>query len=884
MMKRKTGAFSANNRIERGHRRWWSAGFTMAEALIVIGILGVLASVSFVAVQTYERNMTQAQYDTIAKEIFVAAQNHLTLAKSENYRGLADVETTIADVETTKGHLERDDIYYFYGDERGKNTILDQMLPFGAIDLVSGGNFIIRYQPKAARVLDVFYWTNGESRFDAKIGVENKSGDYDVLMEKYTGDNHKNYEPGGLLGWCGGEVEVQTGEFLEAPVIEVVNGEKLLVKVTDTNTNEEVADKLKPQLKLIVSGENGAKVAIPVQEESNRVTFDDTSGKYHVVLDDITHSDLHFADIKGEGFNMQGDFIPGENITIQAVAYSNDVLTSVMYSGEWTTNSLFGEAIVNEETLRIGEDTITTFKADEVHISNIRHLENLNDQVSSVPYGEPYFGGAIKAVQTVDLDWEQFLDSDLTGSTVNIFDKEGNKTKDNCFLPVSASYTLNYDGQSTVEIKEPGTEPGADPITVTKKENHSITGIVVDDTEISGDDYTAISAGGVFGALTNATIKNLALVNTSVTLTSGSAGALAGTLANCTVENVVAYNNTSATTTNVAASGNVGGLIGTVTGDSALIKKSAAALVVSSTNGNAGGLIGNMEGGSLTGCYSGGHTNNGGYFDDSDAAMYNVQAAAGTAGGLIGVATNMDDVSYCYSTCSAKGAIAGGFAGTYAGKSGAKLENCYATGLVCGTDKEADEITIGTGIDEKYYKDLPKDGAFAYSLTGLTVTNVSKCYYYEMINERIEREINEAGRKLYTIYATKPDTSGSKDSYVFLTALGKLDKEHLASSLGITPLDATAESYNAFVGSPSDNTDDPDNPVPGWTNAMPYDGKLREYYSVKNDDDVLESKYNLKNVVRLGATLKEEDTDITKYYVATHYGDWPAPEIFVINT
>jgi len=74
----------------KARRRRRIAGFTMAELLIVIAIIGVLAGVSFVAVQTHQKSMTQLQYDTIAKEIFVAAQNHLTLAKSENYRQASD--------------------------------------------------------------------------------------------------------------------------------------------------------------------------------------------------------------------------------------------------------------------------------------------------------------------------------------------------------------------------------------------------------------------------------------------------------------------------------------------------------------------------------------------------------------------------------------------------------------------------------------------------------------------------------------------------------------------------------------------------------------------------------------------------------------------------
>ena len=957
MMKNKN-----RNVSEQRNRRGWRrkrrvAGFTMAEMLIVVAIIGVLAGVSFVAVQNYQKSTTQLQYDAIAKEIFVAAQNHLTLAKSENYQDTA----TVSHSKGTPGNAEKDvqsttedgtekiynkDIYYFTDADYTSDgsSILDQMLPFGSVDLVTGGKFIIRYQPNAAKVLDVFYWTN-----DGKYGISGGVG-YATAVDEYrdilddagaiaTGNKNKraNYEgTGGILGWCGGEEIVSSGAYLSAPTVEVINAERLLVKVTDPNIHGSADIKaLNPMLKLFVEGRtskavatiqltaitdvNGTTAALsePRPEVGSRLCdVDAPEGnaevKYTVVLDDITAEGLHFSQlVKGADAGAIRDgyltnvyltikydmtksyFIPGENIDIYAVAYSNKELTNVAYSGRWTTNSLFGEVT--------GTDAV----AETVYVSNVRHFENLNPGISGVEYGTTgsYFGGSISAVQNTDLIWKD--DKDDTNDFVSkikaekgeeqsetdtpvpigaiyIYDDSfsasggvAKATKADCFMPVTVtSGTLVYNGQSSYKEGD-----------VTKAENHSISGVKVDNTtgstDATGTNTMVLSSGGVFGSLTGATIRNLLLIDTGVTLaTAGDAGALAGTLASCTVENVVAYNSTAAITTNVTASGNVGGLIGKVTGSTTAIEKSAAALVISSTGGNAGGLIGTMEGGALTGCYSGGHTYNGGYFDASKAAMYNVQAANGTAGGLIGAATGMGDVKNCYSTCSVKGAIAGGFVGTYAAASGSKLEDCYATGLVCGTGKEESEITVGTGSDGKYYKDLPKDGAFAYSLTGLADADVSNCQYYEIINERIEREINVSGRKLYTIYATKPDTSGSKDSYVFLTALGKLGT---GSTLVITPLDATAATYNAFVGPPADNTEDPDNPVLGWTKAVPCDSKLLEYYSVKNEDDVLESKFNLRNVVRLGATLKKDGTDTTEYYVATHYGDWPAPEIFVIN-
>ena len=60
---------------------------TMAEMLIVVAIIAVLGGVAFIAVNNHQRTLGQLERDGIAKEIFVAAQNHLTMAAHEGYLG-----------------------------------------------------------------------------------------------------------------------------------------------------------------------------------------------------------------------------------------------------------------------------------------------------------------------------------------------------------------------------------------------------------------------------------------------------------------------------------------------------------------------------------------------------------------------------------------------------------------------------------------------------------------------------------------------------------------------------------------------------------------------------------------------------------------------------
>ena len=60
---------------KRQNKQKRRAAFTLAEFLTVIAIVGILASLSFVAVIHYQRKLRRLEMDQTAKEIFLAAQN-----------------------------------------------------------------------------------------------------------------------------------------------------------------------------------------------------------------------------------------------------------------------------------------------------------------------------------------------------------------------------------------------------------------------------------------------------------------------------------------------------------------------------------------------------------------------------------------------------------------------------------------------------------------------------------------------------------------------------------------------------------------------------------------------------------------------------------------
>ena len=278
----------------------------MAELLIVVAITVILMGVAFVGVQNYQRSMTRLEDDTIAKEIFIAAQNHLTTAQSQGYLQLGSSKDNVEKKEfgtvgtnSADTHEERyflySSVYKYSSNPQKAESVLDLMLPFGAIDetVRAGGTYIIRYQPATGQVLDVFYSRPAKSSMLTVSGVNLAASDYSTLMDTCRGDssaNRKNRESfrAGVVGWYGGGEGIPIGTHLEPPELKIHNEDTLWVEVTDTNGG-------KGSLKLIVTGAiSGAQTSFDLRNISSRVE----NGS--VTLDDITRSGFHFADLGSE--------------------------------------------------------------------------------------------------------------------------------------------------------------------------------------------------------------------------------------------------------------------------------------------------------------------------------------------------------------------------------------------------------------------------------------------------------------------------------------------------------------------------------------------------------------------------------------------------------
>lgn len=759
-------------------------GFTLLEAILVVAILGILGGVSTVGVYNYQRSLGQLERDGIAREIFVAAQNHLTIAYGAGYYGAEDEDFgTAEDAAKSVYYFAVNDNYFTKHNTIDETSVLGQMLPFASIDetVRLGGSYIIRYQKDTGLVLDVFYCSRSGTpeRYNHNLSI----GEYNEVLALRGTENklaRRNWHEH-ILGWYGGTGAIELPPLkLEPPTVSVRNEEKLYVVVSDLNAGNGDA-----KLKLIVTGaKSGAQKAYDLTIETDRVKplFPD---QYLVILDDVTASGMHFADITADS----GKFIPGEDVVIQAVSYSTTKLANIAYSSKYTANSLFGG---------ISSDHTTAY------IGNIRHLENLDKTISGLDTDGI---GIHAAEQTDSFSWDGFqkgirtIEAKYTGSVAayeqvsvvkTVADPgEGTGEGTGCYMPIAPKYELTYDGK-----------------------HHSISGV-------KAERHNA----GLFGSVEYGTVKairNLELLDFQITGKAAAdvsgaptgattAGALAGSLTGCAVTNVLARNSAASTEATITAA-IAGGLIG-VTGDYMTVQYSAAVQTVQGST-FAGGLIGTASG-KIVGCYAGGHTKTGSYEEWLKTKTHDV--SGGTAGGLVGSATAT--ISDSYSTCSVYGtSMAGGFAGS----AGGSIENCYATGLVDGADSAV---------------------KFAFVAERRTLT-LSGNYYYMAINE-----IPKEGGKDDETEPMLP-VSG----YSFSAA-------NLAE---IKPLDLNADAYNEFTGA-----------FAAWNPARAYDSALVKYYG---------GKYPLRTVKELGAALPSDYSNWNELYVATHYGDWPSPEVFFLNT
>ncbi|MBR0281648.1 MAG: hypothetical protein IJQ81_08665 [Oscillibacter sp.] len=411
----------------------------------------------------------------------------------------------------------------------------------------------------------------------------------------------------------------------------------------------------------------------------------DKDGKisYRVILDDVTQDKLGFDDIPSNDPKNPKNPIPlGSQIEVQAHVKSLDGRTGD--SNIEKCNSLFADNATDPSS------------PTNAHITNFRHLENLNKlNDPSTP---------VKATLDNDICWTSSDPSDnpFKEGVKQIRERDGYSipSSDPVYTPVSLNNTTFNGG------------------------NHAIQNLEVTKADKDGN-------AGVFGTLTGTNaIEKLKLEDVSVTAPDAKeAGALIGhSEGSLTVKHVESHSDGPITATDYA-----GGLIGHAKGDVSVIASASYSEngAASGENGTAGsvtatgrkGVDGADDVDGVSGGLIGRLEDTSGNSKVEGCAAANVVEAKGgnsVAGGLIGQADGTVGVKLSYA------------GGVTTGDDPASVNGAYAGGLIGQANGTGDGVTIEKSYSSAEAKGSEETGAFS---TGNNIT-VTESYGADNLKPR----------------------------------------------------------------------------------------------------------------------------------------------------
>ena len=538
-------------------KKKWSAGFSLVELLLAVAILATLCGFGFVSVVQQRKNLAIMEANETAKEIFLAAQEHLSMAalqgrlhpaKQSNLLGLSiqgmGEDALGVKVKDSDGNAVSYAIF-------NENSVPDDdaptaqtlsysasevMLPEGSVDaFVLNHRYAVRYNAEAYRTLEVFYtqndysfehsggsaWTQLKTWVDGRQKVQENPGSFRVSNERpvtmgwygetallYSNSDDPDFDNETLI-------KPSNPQGIE-PGLSLINGPVLYAVVALDTTSY---DYLNVDLKIDGVDADGApvSVSIPIFDDSgnfiqgNRVYAlpkesgvldEDGVSYYMVVLDDVTVSGLGFSDMfQDAGITSSPNsskIIPGSNIQVKVEARGQEVTNRDDDGLATVTNPTILTASSNQlecnSLFADSPDPDNPSSPTNAHITNFRHLQNLSN-----------LDNPDKAPVSAELDQSMYWNTfKKTVQDTHAYYPPDKADGDVLYTPVDADYALDFEGH-----------------------NH-----IIGNLEIAKVDKREGNAG-VFGTLDGgAAIQNLKLENTTFNFPEGvtpkAAGALVG--------------------------------------------------------------------------------------------------------------------------------------------------------------------------------------------------------------------------------------------------------------------------------------------------------------------------------------------------------------------
>ena len=563
-------------RLQKNHRK----GYTLAELMIVIAITGILMSFGFVEVTRYQKKMKRVEMDNTAKEIFVAAQNHLTAAKASGswqasflLEGEANLNTsydwqkpigysiTNYPTDTTNQQFDKTTHAYYYviynktdsyaASLTSSFSALSQLLPFGSVDDTTrtDGSYVIEFDAKTESVYGVFYTDQTVITVD---DLENLNNDRDnaTARETYQLSSSSKKIP---VGYYGGavafknqvnELDPITTQIFNDGIDEsdkkassyglTVDENTLEAVITDPNLKSGKTSQLQITLQALVGGKTDegkkASFTLAVINTNNQVTFTVASADIGLDKDKIKAVISVDPVAKGVEYHITLDAITGdyrhfENLFPTLPAGEDFTMTAkatypnaTAISDGATANSLFAQLEnANEDS---ANHTVTSTKSTTgnyiADIRTPRHLQNLSQDVSGYVATDGKFT-ILAASLMNNINWRNFF--------------PGTYNADNNVTYYNQNYVNTVDGYNFASIYNTklkyfdGNGFTLSTFDVAQKANVSglfsttqIADMVVSDVELVDFKVDATAQSGYLFGLINKTtyINNVHAYNSSV--------------------------------------------------------------------------------------------------------------------------------------------------------------------------------------------------------------------------------------------------------------------------------------------------------------------------------------------------------------------------------
>ncbi len=514
-----------------------SQGYTMAEVLMVVAIIGILAAVAFVGIFALRRNMKQTQADKNAEIIFEAAQRQMVSIAAFDSDSAKKMQSPVDTygVAAAIGLEDGDSANMIYADpvvgdndvSTARGTLQTILLEEQVSDDLYADGWIVEYDPTSLQIKAVFYIEKGHiNDFYKNDNVT------EIKKLRASRANRLQYQKDNkyALGYFDGSTSSISGSELKVyGVADVDNGEELIGKAAIFASGKGAKDK---DYELIITTRglsSGAQVTQVVSFAKTDMTVDVWTkmrkAGVQLTLDSLKNGKQFkqtYGSIKTRGTNFlkntadgiitidgvapnasividdentdtTKNFIPGEDVEIAISAQTKDgVVKDSVSALKVTTNSLY--ELVNED-----------HGAYVASIACGRHLQNLDTATAGFDLSKltPPQGSGIteysemQAIQTADIDfagddWKSVYE---TGSTVKKF------------IPIVNEKLTTYSG---------GTEIGENKINRlivdTTVRNHAglfsefygdkINFVTLTDPQIAGSASTANgSIGGLIGRI-----------------------------------------------------------------------------------------------------------------------------------------------------------------------------------------------------------------------------------------------------------------------------------------------------------------------------------------------------------------------------------------------